>query len=256
MTAVASLLVIIALSFFVVRLGTIALVMTGLSEEVARFQSLSAFSGAGYTTSESENVVKETARRRVIMFLIRAGSVGAVSTIATAVLTFIAPAEQGWQPFVLLVVGCIAIILLARSDRLNRWATPIIRRGLQRFTTLELRDYAGLLRLHEDWQISILEVGADTWLADRSLQELELDDEGVTILGIERNGKKFRGAPSGDTTLNAGDRLIVYGRAERLEELHDRDASNQAAHNQAKAEHKQKQSQEREEDDSASNADV
>lgn len=43
MVAIASLLVVIALSLLVVRIGTIALTMTGLAEETARFQALSAY---------------------------------------------------------------------------------------------------------------------------------------------------------------------------------------------------------------------
>lgn len=37
MTAILSLLLVLALSFVVVRVGAIALAMTGLSDEVARF---------------------------------------------------------------------------------------------------------------------------------------------------------------------------------------------------------------------------
>ena len=57
-TAVASLLVVIVISLMVTRMATIALTATGLSRESARFQARSAFSGAGFTTSESEAVVR------------------------------------------------------------------------------------------------------------------------------------------------------------------------------------------------------
>ncbi|MCR9110301.1 MAG: TrkA C-terminal domain-containing protein [Rhodobacteraceae bacterium] len=248
MTALASFLVIIALSLFVVRLGTIALVMTGLSEEIARFQALSAFSGAGYTTSEAESVLVETARRRVIMLLIRAGSVGAVSTIATAVLTFVTPEENALQKLIGLLIGCAGIILLARSDSLSRWATPIIRRGLQRFTTLELRDYAGLLRLQKDWQIAVIEVEKDSWLSGRSIEALDLEDEGVKVLGIERKEGNFLGAPATKDEPGAGDRLIVYGKDSRLKELRDRRKADEAAHDQAKREHAEEKSKEQSKD--------
>lgn len=74
MLAIASLLLVIALSLLFVRVGAIALTMTGISEDVAKFQALSAFSGAGFTTGEAENVVNGPARRRIIAMLIRAGS--------------------------------------------------------------------------------------------------------------------------------------------------------------------------------------
>ncbi|MBU3958657.1 MAG: potassium transporter TrkA, partial [Candidatus Omnitrophica bacterium] len=60
------LLTIIVLSIIVVRFGAIALELTGLSPEIASFQAQSAFSGAGFTTSESETIVTHPLRRRII----------------------------------------------------------------------------------------------------------------------------------------------------------------------------------------------
>ena len=48
-----SLLVVVAVGLLVVRIGTVALVLTGLSKELAHFQALSAFMGVGFTTSQS-----------------------------------------------------------------------------------------------------------------------------------------------------------------------------------------------------------
>ncbi|MGP1358289.1 MAG: TrkA C-terminal domain-containing protein [Roseicyclus sp.] len=239
--ALASLLIVIALSFLVVRIGTIALVMTGLSEEVARFQSLSAFSGAGFTTSEAESVTDEVARRRIAAMLIRAGSVGAVSAIATTILTFLGSEADTLLQVVLLVAGAALILLLARSERLNRWATPVIRRALRNLAASELRDYAALLHLREDWHVSLVDVEDGGWLAQRTLAELDLQAEGVTILGIERHGGDFRGAPSGGTRLVTGDRLIVYGKAGRLQELRRRRERDDRAHTEAASEHRAEQ---------------
>lgn len=72
----------------VIGIGSIAFEMTGLSEEVAHFQSLSAFSGTGFTTGEAESVVKKTARRRIAALLIRLGSLGLVTSISTMQFSF------------------------------------------------------------------------------------------------------------------------------------------------------------------------
>lgn len=45
---IVSLLVIFALSLLIIRIGSVGLGMTGLSQEVASFQAASAFTGAGY----------------------------------------------------------------------------------------------------------------------------------------------------------------------------------------------------------------
>ncbi|HDG97569.1 MAG TPA: potassium transporter TrkA, partial [Desulfobacterales bacterium] len=56
MYALISLLIVIVVSIVIVRIGAVALEMTGLSRDLATFQAQSAFSGVGFTTSESEHV--------------------------------------------------------------------------------------------------------------------------------------------------------------------------------------------------------
>ena len=63
MIAALTLLVVLTLSIVVVRAGAVALRLTGIPEEVARFQARSAFTGAGFTTSESEAIVNHPVRR-------------------------------------------------------------------------------------------------------------------------------------------------------------------------------------------------
>ena len=71
MIPIITFLIVVILSVLVTRVATIALVHTGLSREAAQFQARSAFTGVGYTTTESERIVKhpavtaitETARR-------------------------------------------------------------------------------------------------------------------------------------------------------------------------------------------------
>ena len=50
-------IVMYSLSVLIIRVATVSLQLTGLSAGVAKFQALSAFSGAGYTTNESELIV-------------------------------------------------------------------------------------------------------------------------------------------------------------------------------------------------------
>ncbi len=59
MTGVVSLLVALTLSLIVTRVAAMALMFTGLSRESAKFQARSAFTGAGFTTHESEKIAIE-----------------------------------------------------------------------------------------------------------------------------------------------------------------------------------------------------
>ncbi len=245
MVAVVSLLLVVTLSMLVIRIGAVAFVMTGLSEEVSKFQALSAFSGAGFTTDEAEAIVKTPARRRIAALLIRLGSVGVVTSIATLLLSFIGAGEATPQRLLALVLGVVVLIGLAQSEALHRVLTPLIERGLARYTQLDLQDYADLLGLREDYRVVEIEVAPNTWLVDRDLKDLNLTDEGVLVLGVERPGEGYIGAPQPDFRFREEDRLIAYGREHRLDELSTRDSGDEAAHSDAMAEHDRDLSEQR-----------
>ena len=89
MLPVVSFLVVISLSLLVIRIASVALVHTGLSREAARFQAHSAFTGVGFTTSESEKIVSHPVRRRIVMTLMLFGNVGIVTAMSALLLTFL-----------------------------------------------------------------------------------------------------------------------------------------------------------------------
>jgi hypothetical protein len=66
MIAALTLFAVLTLSVLVIRTGAVALRLTGLPEEPARFQARSAFTGTGFTTSESEAIVNHPVRRRIV----------------------------------------------------------------------------------------------------------------------------------------------------------------------------------------------
>lgn len=71
----------------------------------------------------------------------------------------------------------------------------MIERGLDRYTELRLRDYANFLNLHGGNQVIETEVEKDTWLSEHNLEELNLTDEGILVLGVQRAGEGFTAAP-------------------------------------------------------------
>lgn len=239
MIAVFTLLLVVALSILVVRVGAIAFVMTGLSEDVARFQALSAFSGAGFTTSEAETIVMYPARRRIATMLIRLGSIGLVTSIATLMLSFLSAGGLTWERLAVMAGGAVLVVGVSRTRAFNRALTPVVKRLLARYTTLDLRDYADLLNLRDDYRIVEFEIGEDTWLANQTIKELRLSQEGVLILGVKAPRTPYIGAPPPNTRLEAGQKVVVYGRKPRLEQLCTRSSGDQAAHREAKLEHEQ-----------------
>ena len=242
MYALVSLIIIISLSLLIVRIGTVALEMAGLSEEVASFQSLSAFSGAGFTTEEAENVLAYPSRRAIIKTLIRLGSVGLITSISSLVLSFADPTTR-LRRLIILVGVALFLAALSRSEWFNRLLTPVIKRFLRHIGTIELQ--ANLL--HHDYAVADLTVSEGDWLANERLDDLELrSHEGVTVLGIRRDDGTYVGAPSGEHEIKPGDTVIAYAQADRLEELVGRAKGDDAAHEDAKAAHEEMLALERE----------
>ncbi len=230
-------MIVLTLSLVVTRAATIALTATGMSREAARFQARSAFSGAGFTTTESESVVRHPVRRRIIMWLMLAGSAGIVAVIASVVL---AAAQGGEDVHAFVQVGIVSlgIFLIWWASR-TRWVderiTWLATRALRRWTDLEVHDYAALLHVGGEYIVTELTVEADGWLAGRDLGSLSLRDEGIVVLGIERVDGSYFGVPRADTVAAAGDVMLLYGRAESIAELDHREGGGRgdAAHEAA-----------------------
>ncbi len=59
----------------------------------------------------------------------------------------------------------------------------------------------------------------DDRFRNRTIEDLHLADEGVMVLGIERAGKRWVGAPSANTKLHADDLVILYGLRDTIERI-------------------------------------
>jgi hypothetical protein len=241
MIALLSLLSVLVISILVVRVATVALTLTGLSQELARFQARSALTGAGFTTSESEKVVGHPVRRRIIMTLMLLGNAGIVTVVSSLILSFInRDPTLGftgtlWFRVAVLAGGLGILWLIAHSRWIDRWMSRFITRALKRWTDLEIRDYAGLLRLAGEYAVVELSVESGDWLAEHSLDDLRLTDEGVLVLGIETPEGSYIGAPRGESRLLPGDRVLLYGRQDVISDLDQRPAGEQGdmAHSKA-----------------------
>lgn len=228
MIEVVSLLVVLVMSLIITRVATVALALTGMSHQAARFQARSALTGAGFTTTESERVVNHPVRRRVIMALMLIGNTGLVLAAALMVALLASGDEGGLTgrgaQLGLLLAGLLVLYAVARSAWLERAMGRFIERVLSRHTDLARRDFASLLRLGGDYRVVEMNVEDGDWIAGRSLAELELNREGVLVLGVTRADGAYLGAPRGDTRFGPGDIVMLYGRESAIAELDERRA--------------------------------
>ena len=261
MTALVSLLVVLTVSLLITRIATVALTLTGLSRETARFQARSAFTGSGFTTSESELVVRHPVRRRIVMLLMLLGNAGIVAVVGSFLLAFIEVDQPGqWLPrLVVLGIGIVIVWGLATSRSIDRIISRVTTWALTKYTQLDVRDYSELLHLGGEYKVVELEVRSGDWLADKSLAELNLRREGMMVLAIRRSDGTFLGVPTTSTVVDAGDVLVLYGRTPALANLDRRGAgtAGERARERAVAEQRsvagqqEREDQARADDDSA-----
>lgn len=225
MLAVASVFIVACVSLLITRVATLALVLTGMSQEAARFQARSALSGTGFTTSEAEGVVNHPVRRKVMMLLMLVGGFGLVTTVATLIIGFAGVSgTQALARLAVLLAALVALLAVSRTRAFNRALNPLLSRIVNRYTDLEAKDYAELLHLGGEWGVGHVAVREGDWLASGCLADLDLRAEGVAVLGIEQADGSYVGAPHLDRRLEPGDVLVLYGVRERLGELDTRQA--------------------------------
>lgn len=225
MVAISSLLLVLALSLVVIRVATVILTATGMSRQSARFQARSAFTGSGFTTNESEQVVSHPLRRRVIGMLMLLGNVGIVASASSAILGLRSGGwgAAGWRGLEL-IVGVLVLVFISRSQWVVLRLTRLIARVLNRYTDLPTRDLDNLLDLSGPYAVSELAVRDGDWVAGRNVADLDLPSEGVLILGVTHPDGTYIGAPQPDTRIEAGDVLVVYGEEKHVDELDRRPA--------------------------------
>ena len=235
--AICTLLFTISLTLLVTRVAAVALTLSGVSAEIAQFQARSAFTGAGFTTTESETIVNHPVRRKIVSSLMLIGNIGMAGVIASVIATFTYDTEKTNWPMRIgvLVAGITLLFLLARSRFLSRIISKMIERALLKWTSLDIRDYVSLLHLGAGYVVLELQVNEGDWVEGKPLSESRLSSEGVLVLGIHRTGGKYVGSPVGTTMLETGDSLTLYGPIDRLQELdlrkrgHDGDRAHRIA---------------------------
>lgn len=250
MVPVVSLLVILGTSLILTRVAAVALEHTGLSRDAARFQARSAFTGVGFTTTESEHVVDHPVRRRIVMWLMLVGNVGIVSAMAAALLSAIdLHSEQGLGVALALLLAGLALLSWIGSSRfVDRQMCRVIEWAIERWTSLDARDYTRLMHLRDEYSVSRVRVEPDDWVAGRTLSQTRLAEEGVLVLGVECPAGAFIGTPPAGVQLRAGDEIVIYGLSRRVAELAVRKTgeAGERAHIAATAEHSERRDAERE----------
>lgn len=226
------LLATIVVSMIVVRIGAIALQLTGIEWSLAKFQALSCFTSTGFTTKESELITTNPQRRRIASVLMVLGNAGIVTMIAAfanslnpnvIVLSFplpfvrkvISPNFLPWLNLAIVGISLYAIYKVFTNTRIAHFVTDTLRSQIVKRDIVKPVSFEELVVATGGYGVSQVEISEKSPILDKTLQESGLRKADVLVLVVERNGVPIPNPPA-DIEIHLGDMLTCFGRLERI----------------------------------------
>jgi len=213
-------LLVVGITVLVVKAGAIALRLTGMEAQRAEFQALSAVTGTGFTTRESELVMADPRRRKIVGALMIFGNVVLVTLVGLLVGSFTTTEQRYEVPVYALLLGVggyvVYRVLTARGvmRRWDRWVDEHLRKRLR----VKEHSFAEVLTLAPGYGVAELRIDAASPFAGKTLARSGFREAGLLVLAIRRN-EQVRPTPHAGDTIEAGDQVICYGQLERMHEL-------------------------------------
>lgn len=209
------------------RIGAIALELTGLPEEQAEFQALSAFSGVGFTTKEAEFALGHPQRRKIIAALINFGSAGVITTLVTLggtllssksiFETFARDPKHAWMPVnipTLVLILVLVFFYLAtkalKQPAVSRLVKEIIASFLLKTKMVKPLSFHEVLINGNGFGIFQIEVSDANPLAGKTVGEANLGEHEIKLLYVNRMSESMN-SPSAALRFQTGDIVTLYG---------------------------------------------
>lgn len=212
-----SIFVLLGISVFIIRIASVALRLTGLAENSARFQAISAFTGTGFTTSEAETIVNYPIRRQIISLLMVIGNIGLVSILATLVVSLVnadGEVDAVMTQLAWLLGGLILLWFFMLNATADRILCKLIGRFLKSTTFLGKRRFQRLLQVSNGFSVCEHPVTSHTLGQDGALGPHDLQQMGLTVLAVRTSSGAVSSNFSSSAALEHGDKLVLYGHDE------------------------------------------
>ncbi|MDP8227412.1 MAG: hypothetical protein P9L89_07225 [Candidatus Celaenobacter polaris] len=231
--------VIVIISITVVRIGAVAFELTGLEWTVAKFQALSCFTSTGFTTKESELIVKSQQRRKIATILMIIGHAGLVTLIATFVNS-LRPSQlvhKVFEPIIhldnlptlsvlinilIITIFCWAVFTLFFRNKLSKKLTKVIQNFFLKKNIITRTYVQDLVISSGGFGIINIEVTKHSELYHMNLFDVVKKHPEMKILAIER-GRNIITNLTDETRILLGDNIISYGKIDEIKKaLHQR----------------------------------
>ncbi len=202
------------LIFIVLEIAVMLLIVTGLDSEIARFQAVSMLTSTGFTTKESELILRHPVRRKIGVFLISFGVFSLAVMISTLsnllAQSFRVPQLTG----VTLAFG--AVLLAAKNKRVVGSLKRRFHKHLKQEFELHELPIEEVLYFTDSDLFTRISIRKGSAMAGRGLRDVCCREEDINVLFVQRGETKIR-RECLRLALQEGDILFVYGDKEAIE---------------------------------------
>ena len=217
--AIALMLAVVSIYMFTIEIFSVAFKLTGLVTSKIRLQVASLFTGAGYTTDESELIAKDDKRRKIAIACMYTGHLfsvafmGLLINVAISIAFYNNSQTYSWYLIVLYITAGLLLLMIFIK-------IPPINRRFQRF--LENIALNASRKNKKTNHITVLDLHGKHATAEVYLnilpdfcKEVTLEKTGlskkysINILSIRRDSRYVE--VSRDTMFQQGDVLLTYG---------------------------------------------
>lgn len=209
------------------RIGAIALELTGMPEDQAEFQALSAFSGVGFTTKEAEFALGHPQRRKIIAGLINFGSAGIITTLITLggtllsgksiIETFSRDPKYSWMPVNLptfvLILFIVLFYLLSQALKkpsMSRLVKEFVSAFLLKAKIVKPLSFHEVLVNGNGYGIFQIEISDQNPLAGKTVRESGIEEHEIKLLYVNRLSESIN-SPDRSHRFETGDIAAFYG---------------------------------------------
>lgn len=220
------------LSFVVVRIGAVAFQLTGLEWSLAKFQSLSCFTGTGYTTREAELITGNPQRRKIASVLMVLGNAGFVTLIIGGAGTIISEEDvlsalsKSYLPIygvqiarfvnvLILIAAVLVVYKIFTNQKVTLELTNFLRQKVAKREWFSKVSFEELLLAAGGYGVSRVKVYGESPVLNKTLLETDLRKNDITVLAIVRDEKTIANPGAGSTILR-GDELVCFGKLENI----------------------------------------
>ena len=217
-------LAVTAIYLIMIEFFSVAFKLTGLATNKIRFQVASLFTGAGFTTQESEIITNDNRRRRIAVICMYTGHVFSVVIMGLIINVLISIGESlnadrpartftEWYFIVFYISSAVfVLVLLIKIPPINKKFQKLLEKiaintskARRESNIITVLDYYGRSAV-----VEIVLNKVPEFAKDKSLGSMALTKKYALILLSLRRGNR-RVSISKDTMISKGDVIVAYG---------------------------------------------